>query len=161
MEAEVIRDSVLMIAGRLDSSIGGQVLLNTRALSTGRRSLYYEVYPEAGGNTLFSEVFDPPDPGDCFRRTATVVPQQALALSNSDLVQMATAGTARHIDGPTPEAFIRKAFVHVLSRPASDEEVAACQAFWVQQLREVKDEGRVRESLVRVLFNHNDFVTIR
>jgi len=49
----------------------------------------------------------------------------------------------------------------VLSRPASDEEVAACKSFWVQQLREVKDEGRVRESLVRVLFNHNDFVTIR
>jgi len=161
MEAEVIRDSVLMLAGRLDSTIGGQVLLNTRALSTGRRSLYYEVYPEAGGNTQFAELFDPPDPGDCFRRTSTVVPQQALALSNSDLIQLATAGTARHIDGPTPEAFIRKAFVRVLSRLASEDEVAACQAFWAQQLQELKDEGRVRESLVRVLFNHNDFVTIR
>ena len=161
MEAEVIRDSVLALAGRLDSSIGGRVLLNTRALSTGRRSLYYEVYPEAGGNTLFAEVFDPADPGDCFRRTTTVVPQQALALSNSDLIQMATAGTAGQIEGTKPETFIRNAFVHVLSRPASDEEVAACEAFWAEQLRELKDEVRVRESLVRVLFNHNDFVTIR
>ena len=49
----------------------------------------------------------------------------------------------------------------MLSRLASEDEVAACQAFWAQQLQELKDEGRVRESLVRVLFNHNDFVTIR
>ena len=161
MEAEVIRDSVLMLSGRLDSTVGGQVLLNTQAMSTGRRSMYYEVYPEAGGQTAFAELFDPPDPGDCFRRSSTVVPQQALALSNSELVHEASGATAGAIPGKTPDAFIRNAFVHVLSRPARDEELAACREFWDRQMQELKDDKRVRESLVRVLFNHNDFVTIR
>ena len=161
MEAEVIRDSVLLLAGRLDSSLGGQVLLNTQAMTTGRRSLYYEVYPEAGGNTAFSELFDPPDPTDCFRRSSTVVPQQALALSNSELMHAASAETSRRIAGESPEQFIRNAFVHVLSRAATDIEVTACREFWDKQMQELKDDVRVRESLVRVLFNHNDFVTVR
>ena len=161
MEAEVIRDSVLWLAGRLDTTMGGQVLLNTLAMTTNRRSLYYELYPEAGGHTKFAELFDPPDPCDCFQRSATVVPQQALALSNSDLVHTASAETARRISGQTSDAFIRNAFVHVLSRPATAEEVAACEEFRDKQMQELKDENQVRESLVRVLFNHNDFVTIR
>ncbi len=161
MEAEVIRDSVLLLAGRLDTTIGGQVLLNTLAKTTGRRSMYYEVYPEAGGNTAFAELFDPPDPGDCFRRSSTVVPQQALALSNSDLIHASSGEASRRVPGESADAFIRNAFVHVLSRPARAEEVAACREFWDRQMQELKNESRVRESLVRVLFNHNDFVTIR
>ena len=65
------------------------------------------------------------------------------------------------IPGKTPDAFIRNAFVHVLARPAREEELAACREFWDRQMQELKDDKRVRESLVRVLFNHNDFVTIR
>ena len=90
-----------------------------------------------------------------------MVPQQALALSNSELVHEASGATAGAIPGKTPDAFIRNAFVHVLSRPARDEELAACREFWDRQMQELKDDKRVRESLVRVLFNHNDFVTIR
>jgi hypothetical protein len=161
MEAEVIRDSVLFLAGRLDPTIGGQVLLNTRAMSTGRRSLYYEVYPEAGGHTAFAELFDPPDPGECFRRSTTVVPQQALALSNSELIHSASAEMAGRIRATGAEAFIVAAFVEILSRPVTRVEMAACLAFWKRQAGELKNEERVRESLVRVLFNHNDFVTIR
>ena len=161
MEAEVIRASVLLLAGQLDPTIGGQVLLNTLSATTRRRSLYYEVYPEAGGSMPFAELFDPPDPCDCFRRSSTVVPQQALALSNSDLIHAACGETSRQIGGKTAEEFIRAAFVHVLSRPATAAEVSACRLFWDRQLQELKDDGRVRESLVRVLCNHNDFVTIR
>ncbi len=161
MEAEVIRDSLLFLSGRLDQAIGGQVLLNTQAMSTRRRSLYYEVYPEAGGNIRFAELFDPPDPGDCFRRSTTLVPQQALALSNSELIHSASADAAKQIQAVEAEAFIRAAFVQVLSRPATTREVTVCLAFWERQAGELKNEDGVRESLVRVLFNHNDFVTIR
>ena len=48
-----------------------------------------------------------------------------------------------------------------LSTCCRDEELAACREFWDRQMLELKDDKRVRESLVRVLFNHNDFVTIR
>ena len=161
MEAEVIRDSLLFLSGRLNQTLGGQVLLNTQSTSTWRRSMYYEVYPEAGGNMPFAELFDPPNPGECFRRSATVVPQQALALSNSQLIHAASAATTGQIDAETPTGFIRAAFLHILARTATAGELAACLKFWERQRQELKNEGQVRESLVRVLFNHNDFVTIR
>ena len=161
MESEVIRDSLLFLSGRLDQTLGGQVLLNTQSMSTQRRSLYYEVYPEAGGNMAFAELFDPPNPGECFRRSTTVVPQQALALSNSQLIHVASAETVKQIAAEGPEAFIRAAFLHLLSRAATTRELATCLTFWEQQEQELKSEDQVRESLVRVLFNHNDFVTIR
>ncbi len=161
MEAEVIRDSLLFLSGRLNQTLGGQVLLNTESTSTRRRSLYYEVYPEAGGNMAFAELFDPANPGECFRRSATVVPQQALALSNSQLIHAASAATTRQIDAATPTAFIHAAFRHILARNETDTELAACLEFWKKQQQELQNESQVRESLVRVLFNHNDFVTIR
>ena len=161
MEAEVIRDSLLFLSGRLNQTLGGQVLLNTQATTTRRRSLYYEVYPEAGGNMSFAELFDPPNPGECFRRSTTVVPQQALALSNSQLTHAASAATTGQINATTPTAFIHAAFLHILARNETADELAACLQFWETQRQELKNESQVRESLVRVLFNHNDFVTIR
>ena len=90
-----------------------------------------------------------------------MVPQQALAVSNSELVHSASVDTAKLIAVDGAEAFIRAAFLQLLSRSATSREVTVCMAFWERQARELKNEDRVRESLVRVLFNHNDFVTIR
>ena len=67
MESEVVRDSLLFIAGKLDTAQGGPPLLNTLAMTTYRRSLYYEVFPEDGGHSKLSEIFDAPDPTRCFR----------------------------------------------------------------------------------------------
>jgi mono/diheme cytochrome c family protein len=163
MEAEVIRDSLLAIAGSLDKTIGGPVLLNTEATKTTRRSLYYEVYPENGGNIEMSTIFDPPDPGECFRRTRTIVPQQALALSNSKLVHASCSQVAARIakNATNSREFIKAAFETVLSRSPIEKEVSATLKFLDRQRAVVKDESKVKESLLRVLFNHNDFVTIR
>src|SRR5262249_48859871 len=49
MEAEVVRDSLLDVAGLLDRNMGGQELENAQALTTYRRSLYYSCHPEDGG----------------------------------------------------------------------------------------------------------------
>jgi hypothetical protein len=164
MESEVIRDSVLFIAGNLDRTVGGPVLPNTQALTTNRRSLYYEVYPENGGSDALADVFDAPDPTECFRRTSTIVPQQALALSNSKIIHLASGQAAKRISqrvGKGDELFIAAAFMTVLSRPPVQREVAATTRFLAKQRKLVEDEQMVRESLIRVLFNHNDFVTIR
>ena len=55
----------------------------------------------------------------------------------------------------------RKEHHQYLLQKATAEEVAACEEFRDKQMQELKDENQVRESLVRVLFNHNDFVTVR
>src|SRR4029078_1435160 len=91
MESEVLRDALLFCAGKLDMRLGGQELENSEALTTNRRSLYYAVHPEQGGKSSLGELFDAPDALDCYRRTRSVVPQQALAMTNSDLVHRMSA----------------------------------------------------------------------
>jgi len=164
MEAEVVRDSVLFIAGDLDLTVGGPVLPNTQAMTTYRRSLYYEVYPEDGGNDALADIFDAPDPTECFRRTSTIVPQQALALSNSAIVHRCSGHAARRIlerVGGHDDTFVAASFIAVLSRPPVQRELAASLRFLEKQRKIIDDNALVRESLIRVLFNHNDFVTIR
>jgi hypothetical protein len=188
MEAEVVRDSLLYLAGDLDPTAGGYPLPNTEADKSRRRSLYFECYPEEGGHSDFTKLFDPPDPGECYRRTKTIVPQQALALTNSKLSIEASRVLAKTLSErlstqstTDDEAFVRASFEQILSRPPSAEESSLCREF-LQRQTEIQRENRAQEfsdtkvgapasvlppdlraraSLVHALFNHNDFVTIR
>ncbi len=154
MEAEVVRDSVLYLAGALDGTMGGQELENTEAETSKRRSLYFSCYPETGGRSAMAAVFDAPEPTDCYRRSSSVLPQQALVLTNSKLVHDHSAALAQRVGAAsdTPDAFITAAFEHILNRAPRAEEIGACRDF-------ITEGGR--EGLVRVLLNHNDFVTVR
>ncbi len=156
MEAEVVRDSLLYSAGELDPMIGGQELENTEALTTFRRSLYYSVFPEQGGKSAMGELFDAPDALECYRRSRSIVPQQALALTNSELAHQVSSAITVSIAEPLAERFIFTAFERILSRPPTATETAACLLF----LSDSAGGGK-KESLVRALLNHNDFVTIR
>jgi mono/diheme cytochrome c family protein len=174
MEVEVVRDSLIAIGGKLDPTQGGQELENETSLTTYRRSLYYSSHPEAGGKSQFGELFDAPDANDCYRRSETIIPQQALALTNSQLIHSMSAAVVA-LAPPVPDAqgeidlpgFVNVAFERVLCRAPTAVEQEACLAFLKAQLdlltREQNPEPRHRacESLIRVLFNHNDFVTIR
>ena len=159
MEAEVVRDSLLYIAGKLDPAIGGQELENSEALTTFRRSLYYAVYPEQGGRSPLGELFDAPDPLDCYRRTSSIVPQQALALTNSDLILSVSMSVAAQVSGSapdlTPDDFIRQAFLIILARAPRPAELEVCREFLQQ---DQPDASRL--SLVRALLNHHDFITV-
>ena len=155
MEAEVVRDSVLAVAGRLDLTVGGPDLDYEQGLTTFRRSLYYRHANEK--QMLFLTVFDAANVNECYRRTASIVPQQALALANSSL----TADNARAVAarmGPTGDdaAFVQAAFRCVLGRPPTPAEADECVQFLV-----AAEPVKSRERLIHVLFNHHDFVTIR
>jgi hypothetical protein len=174
MEAEVVRDSLLYAAGRLDTKMGGQELENSEALTTNRRSLYYSTHPEAGGKNDFGVLFDGPEALECYRRTRSVIPQQALALTNSELAHQLSGAVATALWTETEKAgtepaertsrFISAAFERVVSRTATAKEVETCTAFLAKQAGTATTPERAvaaRESLVRALLNHNDFVTIR
>ena len=142
----------------------GQELENDQALSTFRRSLYYSIYPEDGGKSKFAELFDAPDSLDCYRRTRTIIPQQALALTNSEIIHQAASSMEKEIWAQVFEAtshderndaFIHRAFKKVLGRSPLPAEVATCKTYLV------KPDPGTRESMLRALLNHNDFVTIR
>jgi Protein of unknown function (DUF1553)/Protein of unknown function (DUF1549)/Planctomycete cytochrome C len=170
VEAEVVRDSVLYAAGELDLTLGGPVLEITQEDASRRRSLYYAVHPEEGGHLRFLNAFDVPDPCDCYRRSSSVLPQQALALTNSQLLHEQSQALARKLSARHAEddAFVTAAFEQMLTRGPTEREHALCRDFLRRQadlVRQAKapdsPEQRAREGLIRVLFNHADFVTVR
>ena len=120
---------------------------------------------DAGAVAVITALFDAPDPNDCYRRTRSVIPQQALALTNSKLVHDHAAALVKHLGAPTTDnaAFITAAFEHLLTRPPSRAELSECEAFLKNQLEKGAKEGDVwpQTSLVRALLNHNDFLTVR
>lgn len=162
MEAEVVRDSVLAISGLLDRSVGGPPLSNEQAMTTHRRGIYYERFPEDGGADALSAAFDVADPTECFRRTETIVPQQALALSNSKLIHAASEALSEQLQSITDDQQLtNEAFLRILTRRPVTVEVQTVAEFLRQQRALLDDESAVRTSLIRAIFNHNDFVNIR
>ena len=99
----------------------------------------------------FLEVFDAADACDCYRRTTSVVPQQALAMVNNELTLAlahrladrlwAEVGVSLSADrdrerDPGPEAaFVTAAFEQVLARPPSAGESALAAEFLDRQAR--------------------------
>jgi hypothetical protein len=186
LEAESVRDSMLHVAGNLDLTMGGPEIDQNTGQTSRRRSVYFRHAYEK--QMKFLELFDGASVNECYRRSTSVVPQQALAMANSKLFleqsRLLAAGLwkpiAKQKDAQT--AFIGFAFQQILSRTPTAEELAECQEFLQQQADRLADPAkltrfvggaastvkpssdpqmRARENLVHVLCNHNDFVTIR
>ena len=180
MESEVVRDSILLLAGKLDPTMGGQELENSDALKTFRRTLYYSCQPEIDGKNEFGALFDAPEPADCYRRTRSIIPQQSLALTNSQLIHDSSSQLLTIIGAKlTPEqqadpaTFITASFESILTRKPTPVELAACLEFLTAKPQTgdpavgtaavvpPADPVRLREGLLRALLNHNDFISIR
>jgi hypothetical protein len=202
MEAEAVRDNVLYIGGDLDSTRGGAEIPSAQGLTSKRRSIYLQSAAER--QVKFMQIFDGPDVTECYERTISVMPQQALALANSELVLAESRSLAKQIylrAGADEQAFVRELFLRVLAREPRRAEIRECVDFLKQQSKwlvtqlasaggapksgatnavaaPISEVGkarpgsnttkvvslsalRAREDLVLVLFNHNDFVTIR
>ncbi|MBM3800985.1 MAG: DUF1553 domain-containing protein [Acidimicrobiia bacterium] len=185
MESEIVRDSLLSVAGQLDTTMGGPEIEDTHVEKIYRRSLYFHHTPDS--QATFLKLFNAPDPTDCYKREESIVPQQALALANSSLSRSQARLLARKIVASSKVAldgrdFIRAAFENTLARSPTPTETAESQAFLQQEERLLavakppagdksavpgmvtpspEPRLRAKENLVHVLFNHNDFVTIR
>ena len=169
MEAQVVRDSLLHLAGVLDETIGGPAIAPDKEGEVFRRSLYFTHSRDKRG--AFVSMFDDADVVLCYRRVESIVPQQALALANSKLaLSMARRIASRlqeKLDSSADEAFIKAAFETVLQVQPTQEEVAACQEMLEKSVAILASKQhpqpavRARENLVQVLVNHNNFVTIR
>ena len=139
MEGEVVRDSMLYLAGLLDLTTGGAEIDDTKGQESHRRSLYFRQTPD--NQMVFLHVFDGADAIECYERSDTVAPQQALALANSKM-SFAVAGlVAGHLGGEAPAdaTFVQKAFEAVLGRPPSAEEPDLSQKFIEQEQERFRD----------------------
>ena len=184
MEGEVVRDSLLSVAGQLDLTMGGPDIDHKLGLTSRRRSLYFRHAAEK--QMEFLTLFDAASVNECYRRSESIVPQQALALANSSLALAQSRLLARsfwqQFGAGDATTFLRAAFEQVLGRPPTEPEAAACAQFLAKQTALLTDGRkltpsiggsaspvpgaadpalRAREDLIHVLMNHNDFVTIR
>ena len=156
MEAELVRDNLLYVAGTLDLTRGGPDIDNLQGLASKRRSIYLRTAAEK--EVEFLKIFDGPNVNECYQRHPTVMPQQSLALANSELTLAQSKVLAKGLADGNDAAFVCGAFERVLGRGPTDGETKTCLEFLKSKTR---DPARLREDLFLVLFNHNDFVTIR
>jgi hypothetical protein len=181
LEAELVRDCIFQVAGKLDLTMGGPDIDQNQGLTLPRRSIYFRHAQEK--QMEFLKIFDLASCTECYQRRESVLPTQALALANSELTLIHSRILARQLAGKVgddPEGFVTAAFQQVLARTPTGEELAECVTFLKEQTQRLaqqtagppvppKDEKtpatdpalRARENLVHVLLNHNDFVTIR
>lgn len=186
LDAELVRDNLLAVSGELDKSMGGADIDFRKGEDSQRRSIYLRHAYEKQMTMLV--LFDAASPNECYRRSESIVPQQALALANSPLSLKQARLLARKLwdqlndSNPSPTAFVEQAFLRVLSRPPAPEEHRACLQFLTEQAQLLsatdglstfrggttphveaakEPQARARENLVHVLMNHNDFVTVR
>jgi hypothetical protein len=165
LEAEAVRDSLLFASGALDLTMGGPEIDQQLGLVSPRRSLYMRLAAEK--EVEFLRIFDGPMVTECYERRPSVMPQQALALANSELARREAEKLAGQLaeTASDDEAFITQTYQHVLARAPQPEEVRLCRDFLANN-HDSKDTAadhrqRRRSHLVLVLFNHNDFVTVR
>ena len=154
-----------------------------------RRSVYIQHAYEKQMTMLV--MFDAAAPVECYKRSPSIIPQQALTLSNSPLSfdmsrTLAAKLTEEFSKGGSASdnehGFVRAAYETVLGRQPSDEELTLSVTFLHQQAQRLATSDsltavggtskstvapsadpsqRARENLIHVLMNHNDFIAVR
>jgi hypothetical protein len=168
LEAEPLRDAILLVSGNLDLRMGGPgfdlfepntnyVKVYTPKKEFGPaewRRMIYQSKPRMQLDDTFG-TFDCPDAGQIApRRTSSTTPLQALNLLNSRfLVQQAGlfAGRLRREAGDDPAAQARRGFLLAFGREPSAEELGAAE-------RLIRAAGLA--VFCRALFNVNEFVYV-
>ncbi|MAP09103.1 MAG: hypothetical protein CMM00_09930, partial [Rhodopirellula sp.] len=163
MEAEVIRDSILMASGTIDLKIGGRSyrihnekatyaqwqVVNNHGPETWRRMLYQERMRRVD-DQIFT-AFDFPDCGQVrAKRPVSTTPLQALNLMNSDFVleqsdRIATRALRESND--ELDVAIERCFELLLGRSPTETERAACS--------QVAQDGNLA-LVCRALINSNE-----
>jgi hypothetical protein len=163
LEAEVIRDSLLSVSGKLDSTMYGKGSLDEKSP---RRSVYLTM--KRSRLIPLLQLFDAPDMMQSIgkREESTVAPQ-ALTLLNSPIIREWAGALARRVGGEpeTPvDERIRKAYRLALSRSAKASEVGSMTAFIAAQTKsrggDVKAATVAFQDFCHVLLCMNEFVYV-
>jgi hypothetical protein len=169
MEAEVLRDSLLAVSGRLNRRPGGPGFLDVKITPNNGTTYYlpidrddeeldrrtvYRFWPR-GERSALLDTFDCPDPcSTAPRRSVTTTPLQALSLLNNAFVlRMADhfAQCVKEQAGADSERQVQRAYALVYQRSPDEEELRLASQL-------VRRHGVA--SLARALFNSNEFVVI-
>lgn len=180
MEAEVIRDSILTVSGKLNTKLGGPGIkpriraelldasqrnkwpvLKTEGPDQWRRSVY--IYTKRQLLMPSLELFDAPTTTDsCALRTQSTVPTQALVLMNDEFVEEQAGYLARRAKaeaGDDLPKFVEQLFMLTLSRKPTEQRLQQSLEF-LQARTKASDETTALKDLAHVLLNSSEFVYI-
>ncbi len=172
LEAEIIRDQMLAVAGTLDTAVGGPAVRpyidpalwqsSTARVwdgkeigdpTTWRRSIY--VFSKRSIRYPMFEAFDQPDMvGSCAaRNTSTVAPQALLLMNNAAVFRQAKFFAQRLMTeaGADVDAQVDRAFELALARPPRPAEKTKATDF-------VRSSPTGLVDFCQTLFNLNEFV---
>jgi hypothetical protein len=179
LEAEVLRDSTLHVAGTINLQMFGQPVpmvrqgdgeVTTPADDSGnRRSIYLQV--RRSQPLTFLQLFDQPViETNCTHRETSTVSSQALTLLNSDFMQRQAEALANRVLKEQPSDAAGRAVLLAFTRAATDQEKALFQGFLEQQTQQhakalaanQQTEARRRAvaDLCHMLLSANEFAYI-
>ncbi|MEX2171524.1 MAG: DUF1549 and DUF1553 domain-containing protein [Pirellulales bacterium] len=154
LHAEELRDSVLSVAGRLDSQLGGKATIN---LHQPRRSLYIQTVRSDRRN--FSTLFDAADPGQCVgQRNVTTIAPQALFMLNDAFVIENAQHTAAKLAAEIPtddSARIARAYVILFGRQPTQSEASIGRELLAAAAQ--RDPSTAWGEYIHVLLCSNEF----
>ncbi len=174
MEAELLRDSLLLVAGQLDETRFGpsdavQVRPDGLVLSGKRRSVYVQQLRKHPASLL--ESFDLPAMNpNCLQRAESLVAPQALHLMNDAAVRELARQFADRVQreaGDDPARQVRRAYWIALTRPPSDEELTECLQTltslteqWTKQVPAAEASRKALATLCHTIMNSASFLYV-
>lgn len=174
MEAEVLRDTLLLIAGKLDETRFGpadpvQVRDDGLVQSGRRRSIYVQQLRKHPPSLL--ESFDLPSMNpNCVQRPESLVATQALHLLNDTMVRELAGHFAERVlreVGADAERQVERVFLIALGRRPSDEEkkigidsLTKLNAEWARQVSTAEAQQRSLRSFCHATLNSAMFIYI-
>lgn len=131
LDFESIRDSMILLTGKMNTTVGGQPANITDEPFSYRRSLYGYVDRSRLSDTLSQFDYGDPDQANS-KRNSTIVPQQALYFMNNALsVEVARAVAARKdvVNAMSEDQRIVAMFRCMFQRRPSTSEIRVAQEF--------------------------------
>ncbi len=162
LEAEAIRDAVLVATGELDDTIGGPSVPPERDEKALRRTLY--LYQRRSDMPTVMEMFDAPELiSSCPQRGVSTVALQPLYLLNSGFMMHRAEVLAKEVSqtaGNDPARQVETAFLTTLGRqPDKDEREQAIA--WLQSGATTEaDSATALLQFCHALINLNEFLYI-
>ncbi len=166
LEAEVVRDAIMAVAGTLDETMFGPGSMDQ---AQPRRSIYFFV--KRSKLTPMMTLFDGPDTlQDLAVRPETTVAPQALLLLNNETIRGYAEAWARKLTAASAgdaAAGIRAAYLTAIGRLPSDDEARSAAEFVREQTASYRAEGKggaaelmAWTDLCQVFFGLNEFVYV-
>jgi hypothetical protein len=164
LEAEAIRDSMLLVSGLLDDTVGGPCVPLKERDASNRRTIYLE--QKRGDLPYVQVLFDAPSALMCCgrRRSSTVPLQPLFLLNNPEALRYSEALAQRIVQstGPAAGKQVTRAFELVLGRPPSDEEQKTMTEFLAQHAARAAGDNSPQDAglvqLCQGLMNLNEFL---